>query len=336
MEIKKLFEESVETGWFTDYDVCIKGPVEIKFSGGRHVSQGARLFDVASLTKACTHLLLLKMFVRGELSPESSFARFVPAPQHLGDDRQLWHFLCYAIQNYNFDYEALRDGTTKTFKEELVSKGFGRWSKRFKYDNIASAYLAILLEKLFGGKLEEILRTELLGVSSSMRENFVFHPVKRGLVTPEMVVPTRQNNLLRGRVHDPLSFQHEDTDLSVAGLFSNAETLAEVFHENVNELISAGFYDEVAKNQLMRIGVGENAFGLGFDIPFAMSLQGFNVEGPLIFAGWTGCRVFFTKRPRITICFLTNRVFCSETQEARMRSREFSWSVIREALRCAV
>lgn len=331
MDIEILFEKARAEGLFTDYDVCVKGPRSLSFSGGKHVRAGARLFDIASLTKACTHLLFLKLFSKGILSPEDSYNRYIPVIQQDGDDRQLWHFLCYTVLGYNIDYESLRDGTTPSIKNELLSKGFGHWSKRHRYDNIASAYLAILLEKMYGADIEEILHAEIL--LPEERSSFLFHPVRRNIVDPSFVVPTRIEDSLRGLVHDPLSFHHQDSNLSVAGVFSTAEVLAGIFHRMVDRLISDGFYSEVASNQLLKLGDHDHRYALGFDIPFERSLKGFSVTNPVIFGGWTGCRIFFAENPRVTVCFLTNRVLSGDTAESRQRFSEFSWNTIREVLR---
>lgn len=331
MDIQILFEKSAKEGLFTDYDVCVIGPRSFSFSGGKHVETGARLFDIASLTKACTHLLFLKLFSEGVLSPQDSYNKYIPVPQHGADDRELWHFLCYTVLGYNIDYESLRDGTTPSIKTELLSKGFGHWSKRHRYDNIASIYLAMLLEKVYEADIEEILHAEI--VLPEERSRFLFHPVKRNLVKPNMVVPTKNDVGLRGLVHDPLSFHHQDSNLSVAGVFSTAEVLAGMFHRMVDRLIASGFYSEVASNQLRKLGDYDHRYALGFDIPFEGSLKGFSVTNPVIFGGWTGCRIFFAEDPRITICFLTNRVLCEDSEESRKRFSEFSWNSIREVLR---
>ena len=332
MDIQRLFTDSRSKGLFTDYDFAVRGALNDDFSGGNHISEGARLFDVASLTKACNHLLFLKLFTRGNFSPEQSISEFLPVYQENGDDRKLWHFLCYMVQGYAFDYEALRDGKTKSFKEELLKKGFKHWGKRFLYDNISSAYLGLLLEKAFGVDLEDIFKDRFT-LTTKQRENFLFHPVHRGIVSSRFVVPTRREENLRGLVHDPLSFAHQDENIAVAGLFSTATTLADIFHNTIGEVIESGSYDTFSKNQLSRSGIVGSSYGLGFDIPFGSSLSSFSIDGPLVFAGWTGCRIFFAKRPRITICSLTNRVFCGDNEETRRNSSQFSWDVIRGVLR---
>ena len=335
MDIERLFEKEIENHLFTDFDVCVlNGTKSGNFRGGCHVSNGSRLFDVASLTKACTHLLMLKLFAEKIFSPEDSFKELIPSiQQERKDDRQLWHFLCYVVQSYGFDYESLRDGTTLSLKDTLLSAGFGHWGRRFKYDNVASAYLGVWLGEAFGNMgLEELIQS--LSINKEDKGNLLFHPVSRGRIDSALVVPTRKEKELCGRVHDPLAFHHEDTELSIAGLFSDAKTIASIFHHGVDMLIASGFYDEVSKNQLTKFNINENTYGLGFDIPFQSSLEGLQVEGPMIFAGWTGCRLFFAKRPRVTICFLTNRVLCGDTAESRGRFSQFSWNVIREALRC--
>ena len=179
MDIISLFERGMKQGLFTDFDVCVEGSFKMRTTGGIHVAEGAKLFDIASLTKACTHLEFLRLFSTGQLCPEDSFARFVPVPQHSGDDRKLWHFLTYTVGSYGFEYQRLREGQVPSLREELVSKGFGPWDKRFRYDNIGSVYLGLLLEKMFDVNLEVVLHEHLLRAEFDSRR-FVFHPVSRG------------------------------------------------------------------------------------------------------------------------------------------------------------
>lgn len=335
MDIQRLFEKGVQDRLFTDFDVCVRGPIDMELSGGEHVAQGARLFDVASLTKAVTHLILAKMFSRGEISPDDSYSRFIPVNQSPGDDRTLRHFLSYAVQSYGFDYVALRNDTRGRFKEEIVSKGFGPWVKKSEYDNTTSAYLGILLEKLFGTNLEDIFQTQLFSDPMD-KEKFLFHPVKRGVLEPRLIVPNSRDESRRGRVHDPLSFNNEDTELSVAGLFAKAKPFADAFHKVVNELIESGFYDEMSEDQLPKLGINGDPHGLGFDKPRPHRFPGLTVDKPLIFTGFTGGRIFFARKPRITVCFLTNFVLFRDGRESLERFKAFCWQVLNEALRCAI
>jgi len=332
--IEELFHNGVREGIFTDFDVSVRGDFVSDFKGGTHVAGGAHLFDVASITKACAHLLLLLLFVEKKLSPQDKFSRYLDVPHVRNEERELWHFLCYVVQSYAFDYEALRDGTTSGFKDKLLAQGFGHWGKRFLYDNISSTYLSLLIEEIFKADLEEVFRSYLLP-DPSMKGSFIFHPVHRGIIPSVCVVPTQVGPSVRGIVHDPLSSHHQNVNLAVAGIFSNAVTLAEVFHEGIDRVISSGFFETVARNQLDKLGITENRYGLGFDLPFKESLSDLCVEGAMIFSGWTGCRVFFAKKPRVTIVFLTNRVLCEESAVSRRRFSQFSWTVIRRVLQDA-
>jgi CubicO group peptidase (beta-lactamase class C family) len=332
MRLDSLFEEARQQGLFTDYDVCVEGSFQESFSGGPHVAAGAELFDVASLTKACTHLLYLKLFDKKIFSPDQPVSQFLPVRQHNGDERELWHFLCYLVQDYAFTYGALKEHRAEDLKSILLNEGFHDWGKTFRYDNVASVYLGLILERKFGRRLDEVFRSQF-ELDQSEAERFLFHPAHAGGVPPELIVPTSIAE--RGRVHDPFARTYEDEILSVAGLFSTAKVLAGIFHREIDRLVKYGWYDQAAANQLPKLGITRNSYGLGFDIPFAKDLQGFSVEGPLVFAGFTGCRLFFTKRPRLTVCFLTNRVLHGDTEESRRRLTEFSWGVIRAALKGA-
>lgn len=336
-ELQQMFENSRDTGLFTDYDFCVQGQMTEKFSGGKYVSQGSTLFDVASLTKACSHLLFLRLFFGKVISPEDKFEDFFPVPN--ASSRQLWHFLCYTVKDYNFSYEALRNGTIGPFRDVLLKSGFGPWGKRFQYENLSSACLAFVLENLFNTGIEQILQQRLL-FDQCHRNRFTFNPVRKGLIEPGIVVPTRTNLAFRGLVHDPLSFNHPGEDLSVAGLFSDAETLAKTFHFNLDPIINTQFYTEVAVNQLTKLKIVDRKYALGLDIPNDDVLREFEMTGgvefPLIFRGYTGCRIFFCRKPRVTICFLTNRVFCGDAPESRLYFSKFSWSVIKEVVRRAL
>lgn len=332
MNIVHLFEEGCKQGLFTDFDVCVEGKSALRFRGGEYISQGAKLFDVASLTKACTHLIFLKLFSAGVLSPDDSFSRYLPVPQLPGDDRTLRHFLSYVVQSYNFDYDALRDVPGKSVREELL-KGFGPWSRTHKYDNTASIYLGLLLEKLFGERLQTIFWEELLEKQHSTRR-FLFHPVYGGLAKASEVVPTGLGDSLRGRVHDPLARAHERTPISVAGLFTDAEVLTEIFHRNVDNL-KEEVLQKAASDQLVKLGIeGKAPFGLGFDIPLPGRFPGLSVVDPLIFTGYTGGRIFFAREPRVTVTILTNFSIYRDREGVQLaKFKQFCWQVLGEAIK---
>ncbi len=330
MDIERMFERAQKDNLFTDFDFCLyHGPdEEVRFSGGYHVSAGAHLFDIASLTKALTHLVWWRLFALGQYSPEDLIKKFLPLSG--SGDRRLWHFLSYLVQSYAFDFEHLKAGLLgKSLKEEL-RRGFGPWSRTFGYDNYASAYLGLALEEIFGMTLEEVFHSQF-GISS-VTSKLVFHPRYRGRVAPERIVPTSPT--FCGAVHDPLSRLYQPEQVSVAGVFSDASTIAEIFHRELDPIMHSPFYDMASVNQLDKCNVKGRSHALGFDIPYPTMFAD-PVEGALIFSGWTGCRLFFAKRPRITFCYLTNRVFCEDTPESRKRSSQFFGEVVRKVIaRC--
>lgn len=332
MDLVKLFEVGRKEGLFTDYQVCVRGPRDFDAQGGIHVTSGATLFDIASLTKAFTHLVYLKMFSEGRLSPESFLSDYIKVPGVGG--RRLWHFMSYVVQKYNFGFDEVRNGGNGPLKKLLLDRGFQEWGSDIyhNYDNHSSSYLGLLLERIFGADLECVLHDEL-GLDEEERRGLLFHPVFRGVKPRERVVPTSSG--MDGLVHDPLARAHQDEHLSVAGLFGQASVIAEVFHRNVDQLIESGFYAVAAQNQLEKVGISseQHNYAMGFDIPYAQSIET-PIELPLVFAGYTGCRLFFAKEPRVTVCFLTNRAFLGgDLVPSRKNFSAFSWRVIREVLR---
>ncbi len=330
-DIQKLFEDASSRGLFTDFDVCVRGAYTCDFSGGLYVSSGAKLFDISSLTKALVNLLIWKMFSEKALSPDDRFDYFLPLPGIGG--RELWHFMSYLVQEYAFDFKQLRSGENSRFKRTLLLHGFGNWNKMFCYDNFASAYMGLMLEHYFGTGIESILCHQLLPHAYE-HEKLMFHPVRRGSVSPSFVVPARVDLSLRGLVHDPLSFSHQGEDIVAAGMFSTARTLADLFHNHIDKIITSGFYDIGSQNQLQKVGIPEvqHDYALGFDRPWPESLAGVSVDSPLMFAGYTGCRIFFCKQPRLTLAILTNRVFSGDTLESRASFSQFFWKVVKEVL----
>lgn len=331
--IPELFQNAISDGLFTDFHISVidSGGKESQCSDGVHVRSGATLFDVSSLTKALAYLLMWKMFFSRKLLPEDEFSKFIPNIPGLGN-RQLLNFLTYTVQDYNFDYNTLRNSSDGNIKKTLLSLGFGSWSKKFCYDNSASAYIGFLLEKFFGTDIESILRDQLFSPGED-KGGLVFHPVYRGLIEPELVVPTKQDLKLRGLVHDPLCFSHQDENVAAAGIFSNAGVIAKIFHQNLCPIINSGFYVKASGNLLERFGIKDYDYALGFDRPYPHSLKDVFIVNPLMFAGWTGCRIFFAQRPRVTICITTNRVFCGDTLESRKAFSVFFWNVVNQVLK---
>lgn len=331
MDIERMFEDAVKNGLFTDFDVCVRGPYETSFSGGIHLTRGARLFDIASITKALTHLLLLRLFVEGRVRPDDKLAKYLVIPN--SGHRELWHFMSYLAKKYAFhvDYDNLIGGEVGSLKELMLTKGFGEWTKKHKYENYSSMYLGFVLEKLFETGLEEIFHSQYCFDGEA--EKLLFHPMRRG-VDPSLIVPTRKEEHLRGMTFDPVASAHSAENLSIAGVFSNAKTVADIFHRTLEPIIRSGLYATASKNQLAGTDDEAAPWGLGFDIPVPERNLG-SISGPLIFAGSTGCRIFFTERPRVTVCVLTNRVFFGNTVDSRERFSKFAWEVIREALRRA-
>ncbi len=332
--LQRKLDAAIRRNFFSDYQLSVRGSRHMDIWGGHFQSQfrGAKLFDISSITKALAYLVMLKLFNSGALSPETFFETILPnVPNTNG--RQLRHFMSYVVQEYGFDFRGLKHGTVGPFKKTLLEQGFGTWKKNFDHDNFSSAFVGLALEKIFGMDIEEILHKELCEDKYQM-DNLLFHPVRRGLVRPEFVVPSKWDLSVRGLVHDPLSASHQDEHIVAAGVFSRASVLADIFHETIGQFIKSGFYKVMSANQLEGFGIpkDEHDYGLGFDIPWQRSLEGVTVKNPLLFAGFTGCRIFFAEEPRITVCLLTNRTFYRDKEDTRIDFSAFAWDIIREAI----
>ncbi len=329
---QRKFKEVINRNFISDFQLSVRGPYCLDVSDGHFKSRGARLFDISSLTKGLAYLVMLKLFALKLYSPETSFESILPEVPNVAG-RKLWHFMSYVVQSYDFDFEALRDGKIGPFKKTLLTQGFGPWKKKFYYDNFASAYIGLALEEIFKTDIEEILHAELCD-DQHEKDNLLFHPVRRGMLPASCIVPTKwEGRGIPGFVHDPLSLSHQDENIVAAGVFSRAPVIADIFHRMVDFFIETGFYHTMAENQLVKLGITGHDYGLGFDIPWKKNLEGLEVTRPLMFAGFTGCRIFFAERPRITVCLLTNRTLYRDTEDTRLDFSPFAWEIIREAIR---
>lgn len=330
MHIDTLMKRGVKDGLFTDYDVCVEGRVRLRVNEGPHVSQGATLFDIASLTKACVHLVLLKLFANKILSPDVSYRELLPVPELPGDARTLRHFMCYAVQSYNFDHKWVKsDANTSTIRDVLM-KGFGVWKNEAGYDNYTSAYIGLLLEHYFKERLETILWEHLLDKGDD-RNRFRFHPVSYGVLSKDKVVPTSPDPLVRGVVHDPLCAKYVNTPIAVSGIFTDAEMLARIFHRAINSF-SEDFRHEIAEDQRALLGISGEPHGLGFDIPGPTRFKRIPLKDPLLLTGYTGGRIFFARKPNVTVSLLTNFAM-TRTEDKLVKFKALCWEVLRTAVR---
>ena len=334
--IHRLFEDKAkEARLFTDYGFCAEygGSRSTSFFGGPHVRQGAKFHDIASITKMLTHLLILKLAAQKKICLEDPLDKYVSVPNANG--RKLWHLLAFLDEKHAFynQYDNFLRGVPSV-KKVVMSMGYDDWTKKHHYNNFSSVFLGLVLEKIFGGTLEEIFHAELC--LSEETRYLLFHPQLRG-VDSRLVVPTGQDESIRGLPHDPIARANAHEQLSIAGIFSTADTVAQVFSRNFDFIMRSPIYNLAASNVLEGVDGGAPPFGLGFDIPLPTRFPGMDLDGPLIFTGHTGSRIFIVRRPRIVVSILTNTTFCfdpKQDRERRLEYKAFCWKVLTEALKC--
>lgn len=297
---------------YDHYDICV-------IRGGGDVitrsNSNRKLFDIASLTKAVVHILICELAACKQIDLKHKISSFIEGIKNPGD-RTVLDFLRFTVQSYRFDYASLK---TKPFDGDidnlLISEGFQTHLKQHRYDNVASVFLGILLKRI---ACLPNLQDAINYFIDSKKLNIVFHP------DTELIVNGQP-------VHDPFVFMQRHYQLATAGIFSDAEVVGRIFYKKLTIILEKGFYKTMSSNVLDGVD-NSHKYAMGFDIPYLNNPVHELVENPLVFAGYTGCRIFFGIEKKtnklIVICILTDRVHKSDTPESRMEFSKHFWSYV--------
>ena len=298
---------------YDHYDICVIKGDEISTT----TNSSDKLFDVASLTKAIVHILICRLYARGEINIQHRISSYIKDIANSGE-RTVLDFLRFTVQSYGFDYPQLKIKPYRTggdIEDLFIYSGFQTHLREHRYDNVATVFLGILLKKITGinnlqGAINYLIDDKGL--------NIVFHP------DPKLTV----NNQF---VHDPFACNQRNFQIATAGIFSRADILAKIFYQQFEYLLNRSFYSQISSNTLEGVD-NRHSWAMGFDIPYPDNPVYCFVEKPLVFAGYTGCRIFFgiekTKSKPIVICILTDRVYKNDSPQSRRDFSKWFWEYV--------
>ena len=290
------------------------GPVELPKSK-RVTMRTDAIFDLASITKVYTAMLVLKLADRGKIDLDAPVRRYLPEFTGTGKD-------AVTIAMLLAHTGALPVGAGKASWAELPKIGLvkdGVPGTTFRYSSVGLMVLGKLVEKLTGTTLDKALRDQITG-PLGLRDTG-FKPL--GWATKSRLVATdarTSRGLLRGEVHDDVCARLGGV-AGHAGIFGTAADVAVIGQV----LLGGGTYrgkrilsTDIVRRALTNVNRGKPAIdlerpdrsadhGLGVEInqPWFMG----RLANPDSFGhtGFTGTSLLVVPKRRMVVVLLTNR-----------------------------
>jgi CubicO group peptidase (beta-lactamase class C family) len=281
------------------------------------------IYDLASITKSIpTGILALKFIDEGRLKLTDKLINYIP--EFKNSDREnilIKHLLTYTIDGYGFASTAVKitgksiqDITSSDLQNLLFTQDFEqRPGKVFKYTNIPTALLGLVVEKIGGDTLANLAE-----------ENF-FKPLKMNRTTfyPEKfslkeIAPTEIDiwrGLVHGVVHDESAyiFKKEGKIFGHAGLFSTAPDILNLLEMILQKGVFHGrkYFSEkiIEQMETNQIGDLKDFTGLGWELNQPRFMGDYCNSHTFGKTGFTGTFCLCDVRKGIAYVILTNRIF---------------------------
>ncbi|WP_199515212.1 serine hydrolase domain-containing protein [Nucisporomicrobium flavum] len=298
------------------------GPVELT-AAKRVAMRKDSIFDLASLTKVCTALLVLQLADHGEIDLDSPLQRYLPDFTGTGKDKiTIAQLLAHTSGlPVGAKVTGLPDNTAR-WKAVLTTPMIRGAvpGDTFRYSSVGLMVLGRLVEKLTGKSLDRAVRDHLttpLGLKDTGFRPLTWLADKQRLVATDA---RSSRGLLRGTVHDDVA-NHLGGVAGHAGLFGTARDVAVIGQLMLNGGTYGGkrlLSTEVLQRALTNVNKGKKAIdaerptrtadhGLGFELnqPWFMG----RLASPTCFGhtGFTGTSLLVVPARRMVVVLLTNR-----------------------------
>lgn len=289
------------------------------------------IFDLASVTKLFTVVVVLQMVDQGAIDLEAPVAQYIPEFAQNGKDevtiRQLLTHtsgLRAWVPLYSA-YDTPEERIAAVYAQDLVNPP----GTRYTYSDLGLIALGKVAERITGQTLDILIAeriTEPLGMTDTM-----FNPPEslhhRVAATEDM--PWTGRGIVHGEVHDENAWSLGGV-AGHAGLFSTAHDLA-IFGQM---LLNGGEYgkhkilsEEIMREAITNQNVGippdiSSRRGLGFELnqPFYMA----SLDSPVTFGhtGFTGTSLVIDPLSDTVVVLLTNRVHPDRNWGSNNASRQ--------------
>ena len=242
---------------------------------------GNTLYDVASITKSIpTGSLALQLIDEGRLSLDDKLIDFIP--EFNNSDREavrIKHLLTYTLDGYGFasalddgrGLAAFQEGAGEALLNLLLTRDFEhRPGTVFKYTNIPAALLGLVVEKVYGEKIDVLASTRFFEPLGMMRSTFYPEKYSKDEIPPTEIDSWRGE--VQGIVHEESAWlaKKDNTLFGHAGLFSTADDILTFMEMLLNggELKGHRFFSEEIISQMEANQIPElnDSTGLGWEL----------------------------------------------------------------------
>ena len=282
------------------------------------------LFDVASITKAIpTSCLALLLIDRRELGLDDQLIRYVPEFNNSSREKVLIRHLLTQTLHFNFRLSFLKDSGPDGILQAIFSSDFkSDPGTSFFYSNATSILLGLVVERVFGKRLDGIADEEFfrpLGMNST---SFFCDAARMKNAVPTEIDPWR-GRMVQGEVHDEsawvLRSGRSRMVAGSAGLFSTAPDLLKFLEMLLNRGAFGGkryFSDDIIEqmhtNQLRDLDMRA---GLGWELFQNRYMGSRCTERTIGKTGFTGCVCVCDFGKRAAFVLLSNYTFPNRKQD---------------------
>ena len=298
------------------------GPVELA-PAKRVAMRSDSIFDLASLTKVCTAILVLQLVDRGLVELDAPVRTYLPEFTGTGKDQVtvrmlLTHTSALPVGAKVTGFSTTAERWQSVLTTPLVAGGVP--GRTFRYSSVGPMVLGRLVEKLTGKSLDAALRDNLT-TPLGLRDTG-YRPLDRVADKQRLVATDARTSrgLLRGTVHDDVANILGGV-AGHAGLFGTAQDVAVIGRM----LLDGGVYDgrrilsaEVVGQMLTNATRGkpvvdadhpdrpaDHGLGVNLNQPWYMG----KLASPTSFGhtGFTGTSLLVVPARRLVAVLLTNR-----------------------------
>jgi CubicO group peptidase (beta-lactamase class C family) len=272
------------------------------------------VFDIASLTKLFTAVLVLREVERGRVALDAPVARYLPEFAAAGKATvtvgQLFTHTGGLAENIDLSGYPDRPAALHAVLVAPLERGLAP-GRQFHYSDLGMITLGAVVERVSGQRLDELLQAEIAGPLGLYDTGYRPDPARYG----DRIAATEYRpgvGVLRGVTHDekvgPLGGV-----AGHAGVFSTARDLA-VFAQT---LLDGGRYGDTrilreatVRSMITNVNAGfpghDHGLGLELNQPWYMG----PLAGPASFGhtGYTGTSLVADPRSGTVLVFLTNQV----------------------------
>lgn len=281
------------------------------------------IYDTASLTKSIpTSCLALQLIDEGKLKLSDKLIDYIP--EFNNSDREnvlIKHLLTYTLDGYGL--ASAMDGTDGTslykrkasdMKHVLFTHDFEkRPGTIFKYSNIPSALLGLVIEKISGTSLDRLADEKLFRRLAMNRSTFSPEAFPLQEIAPTEIDDWR--GIVHGIVHDESAYicKKENIIVGHAGLFSTAPDILNFLEMLLNKgtLYGEKFFSEEIVNQMTtnQILDFDDSTGLGWELNQSRYMGKYSTSSTFGKTGFTGTLCVCDIEKGIAYVILSNRTY---------------------------